>query len=74
MSHSYKKLRLSHANLKRPVHLILGTVSGYHDHKSPEGIRLYTVVYTTAGMFPAEETIEEIDRLIDDITKEKDNE
>lgn len=65
----YRRLHLTHANLQRKIHIILGTVAGYHDHKNDQGARMHTAVYTTAGIFPAVETPEEIDRLIDDITK-----
>lgn len=73
MTH-YKKLKLTHANLQRPVHIVLGTISAYHDHKNDNGARMYTAVYTTAGIFPAEESIEQIDELINRLTKGEVNE
>lgn len=61
----FKKLHLTHANLNKKLHLILGTVCGYHWSDNSKS----THVYTPAGVFPAKETPEEIDRLIDEVTK-----
>lgn len=66
----FKKLKLTHANLNKPVHLILGTVCGYH-HSDATAC---THVYTPAGVFPAKETVEQIDGLIDQLTKGETNE
>lgn len=68
---SFKKLYLTHANLNQKVHLILGSISGYHWSDRTAS----THVYTPAGVFPAKETPTEIDRLIDELlTKGENNE
>lgn len=66
----YKKLYLTHANLNTKLHLLLGTVSGYHWSDKTAS----THVYTPAGVFPAKETPEQIDGLIDLLTKGENNE
>lgn len=66
---AYKKLKLTHATLGRPVHIILGTVAGYHWSETTGS----THVYTPAGVFPAKESVEEIDGLIDQLTKQGEN-
>lgn len=66
----FKKLKLTHANLNRPVHLVLGTVCGYHWSDTSA----CTHVYTPAGIFPAKESVEQIDALIEQLTKGEKNE
>ncbi len=53
----FEKVVLSHANLKRPVHIVAGTIAGYHWSEASKA----THVYTTGGIFPVEETPEQID-------------
>lgn len=62
MTTDYKRIVLMHANLKRPVHLILGSIAGYHESPANK----CTHVYTNSGVFPAEESPEEINKKIDD--------
>jgi len=61
----FSKVYLTHANLNQRLHLILGTIAGYHWSDNSKS----THVYTPAGVFPAKETPEEIDSLIEEITK-----
>ena len=63
----YEKVVLNHANLKRPVHIVLGTIAGYHWSDSSAA----THVYTTAGVFPAVEKPEEIDEIINRLVTDK---
>lgn len=63
----YKRLYLTHANLKKPIHVILGRICFYYwsdDQKC-------THVLTSAGVFPALEKPEDIDKLIDKTLNEK---
>lgn len=59
----YKRIALNHANLKVPLKLLQGTIAGYHISETTKT----THVYTTAGIFPAVETPEQIDALIDQL-------
>ena len=68
--HQYKQLKLTHANLHKELFLILGTVAGYHYSDATAS----TNVYTTAGIFPAKESPEEITGLIDQLTQGEENE
>lgn len=62
----FARLKLKNANKAgRPVELILGTVAGFEY----SDVTKCTQVYTTAGVFPAQETPEEINKLIDQLTK-----
>lgn len=70
MKEHYKKLKLTHANLNRPVHLVLGTVCMYH--WAPKDSCTY--VYTPSGICPVTETVEEIDGLLDQLTNGGSNE
>lgn len=59
----YQKIILTHANLKRPIHLVAGTIAGWHDVPTLG----HRHVYTTAGIFPATETMEQIDSIIESL-------
>lgn len=56
----YQKIQLMHANLKKPLHIVAGTVAGYH-HSDKAAC---TLLYTNAGIFPVLETPEQIDAII----------
>lgn len=62
MSH-YRKIVFHHANLNRPVHIVAGTIAGYH-YSEPTKCN---IIYTTAGIFPVSETLEEIDQKIESL-------
>lgn len=62
-------LRLTHANLNKPVSIVLGTLSFFHYSDTTHS----THVYTIAGVFPAKESPEEIERLIEAKTKGEKN-
>lgn len=66
----FRKVYLTHANLDQKLHLVLGTICGYHWSNNSSS----THIYTPAGVFPAKESPKEIDRLIDEITKGENNE
>jgi hypothetical protein len=57
----YQRIYLTHANLKQRLHLIVGTIAGYHHSEKSAA----THVYTIGGIFPATETPAEIDQLIE---------
>lgn len=59
----YRRLVFQHANLKRPVHIVAGTIAGYHWSEPTQ----CNVIYTTAGIFPVEESLEEIDQKIESL-------
>lgn len=59
MTH-YRKVLLTHANLKKPLHLVAGTIAGYHHSDASQA----THVYTTGGVFPVNETPEQIDQIL----------
>lgn len=63
----YTPVVLSHANLQRPVRLILGTIAGYHWSDASKA----THVYTTGGVFPVSETPEDIDKKLSELTQNK---
>lgn len=67
MNDDYKRIVLTHANLKRPIHLVMGSIGGYHESPANK----CTHVYTNSGVFPALETPEEIDKLIENETTAK---
>lgn len=62
-------IHLTHANLNKTVSVQLGTLSFFHHSDSSQS----THVYTVAGIFPAKETPEEIERLIEAKTKGENN-
>lgn len=64
MTH-YKRLTFQHANLNRPVRIIAGTIAGYHFSEPTK----CNVIYTTAGVFPVSETLEQIDQMIDSLNQ-----
>lgn len=66
-THFHSVIKLTHANLNKEVSLQLGTMSFFHYSDGSKA----THVYTIAGVFPAKETPEEINRLIEATTKEK---
>lgn len=57
---AYRPVRLTHANLNRPVHVILGSIGGYFYSESAKA----TVVLTNSGQIPVAESPEQIDKLI----------
>lgn len=61
----FQKVVLSHANLNKPVHLVMGTIAGYHWSDKSKA----THVYTTGGIFPVTEKPEEIDEIIKNQTQ-----
>ena len=65
----FKSLTLTHANLKRPVKVRLGSIGPYHDAHNELNTRIHTNLYTNAGIVPVVETPDEIERLIDELTK-----
>ena len=58
----YKRVTLNHALLKKPVYILLGTIAGYHYSDASKAVH----VYTTAGVFPVNETEQAIGQLIDE--------
>lgn len=62
MNH-YRKVTFTHANLKRPVSVIAGTIAFWHWSEPVKA----TVVYTTAGALPVEETDEQITKMIESL-------
>ena len=56
----YRVLTFNHANLKRPVHIVVGTIAGYHWSDKAAAV----CVYTTGGVFPVLESEEEIKTMI----------
>lgn len=69
----FQRLRLSHATLNRDLHIVLGSICGFHDAKQ-DGIRIHTNVYCTGQtIFPVSETVEEIEKAIEQLTKGKNN-
>lgn len=64
---AYSRIKLKHALLKKDLYVIIGTIAGYHYSDASKA----THVYTTAGVFPCEETDEQIGQLIDAKTAPK---
>jgi hypothetical protein len=60
----YRRVTFNHANLKRPVQVLIGTIAGYHWSDATAS----THVYTTAGVFPVSETPDQVSVLIDTLT------
>lgn len=60
LSSQYKQLTFQHANLKRPVKVILGTISSYLFSDKVASVCLFT----TGGIIPVIETMEEVERVI----------
>lgn len=56
----YKIITLTHANLKRPVELLLGAIAGWHYSETYKA----TNVYTVGGIFPVAESIDNIKQAI----------
>ena len=61
---AYSRIKLKHALLKKDLFVVIGTIAGYHYSDSSKA----THVYTTAGIFPCDETSEQISMLIDGAT------
>jgi hypothetical protein len=59
MTH-YNKVTFNHALLGTKVHVVLGTIVGYHYSEKSKA----THVYTNGGVFPVNETCEEVTKLI----------
>ncbi len=60
----FDRIQLKNANKNgRPIWLIIGTIAGYEY----SDVTKCTQVYTTAGVFPAQETPDEINQLIDQL-------
>jgi uncharacterized membrane protein len=57
----YKKLTFQHANLKRPVSVVAGTISMWHWSEPTKSM----IVYTTGGIIPVEETDEQITQMVE---------
>jgi hypothetical protein len=63
----FERIYLTHANLKRKVHVVAGTLAAYHYSEAVKA----TAVHTIAGVFPVVESPEEIDIMLDKLaTKE----
>ncbi len=60
MKQHYEKVLLNHANLKRPVHIVAGTIAFWHFAESTQ----CTHIYTTAGILPVVESPEQIDEIL----------
>jgi enamine deaminase RidA (YjgF/YER057c/UK114 family) len=60
VNQNYKKVTLHHSLLKKELHVLLGTISGWHYSDSSKA----THVYTTAGVFPVDESPETVTKLI----------
>ncbi len=61
MINHYKKLTFNHANLKRPVSIVAGTIAAWHWSEA----NACMLIYTTAGILPVSETDEEISEKIE---------
>lgn len=68
MTH-YTSLELKHANLNRPVFILLGTIAGYHWSDASKS----THVYTTGGVFPVAESPEEVRNKINKLSHKEGN-
>ncbi len=55
----YQVLVFTHANLKRPVHVVAGTISHYLYSETAKATALYT---TGGGIIAVQETVEDIDQ------------
>lgn len=58
----FEKITLTNANLKRPLRLVLGSIGAYYWNESTKS----NIVCTTTGIYPVQESIEQIDALIDE--------
>jgi enterochelin esterase-like enzyme len=64
----YSRILLTHATLNKKIHLVLSSIAGYH-HSDKLNC---TYVYCTGqNIFPATETCEQIDSLIDEASRSK---
>lgn len=59
----YKTLTFNHANLKKPIYLVLGTIAGFHHSETTQS----THIYTTGGIFPVVETPEQVISLFNEL-------
>lgn len=59
----YQTLKFHHANLNRPVFIVRGTIAGFH--WSDQGKATY--VYTTGGIFPVANSVEDVDKIINNL-------
>ena len=62
----YRTVTFNHANTKRPVHVVAGTLAYYMWSEPVKAVVVYT---TGGGAFPVTETLEEIDQLINQLSK-----
>lgn len=66
----YDVITFNHANLKRPVNIVRGTIAGFHWSEKAAA----NCIYTTGGIFPVIESEEEIKQLIQQaVTPPKEN-
>ncbi len=56
----FERVVFNHANLKRPVHIVAGTIAGWHFSESTQS----THVYTIGGVFPVSESPDQIDQVM----------
>ena len=65
----FKRVKLNHANLNREISIVLGTIAAWHWSEASKS----THIYTTGGIFPAKETPDQVDRIIEEATKGEPN-
>lgn len=70
IARDYRVLVFKHANLKRDVSIVAGTIAGWHYSDASK----CTYIYTIAGIFPVLETEAEINRLLDKAVTKSDEE
>lgn len=67
-------VKLNHANLNRPVYIMLGSICGFHESKNEDGFRIGTNIYCKGmNVFPVKENEEQIQESIKLKIKEYNN-
>lgn len=64
----YPRIKLTHANLKQPVTIMVDNIDFYF---YSENQKATVVAMSGQNMFPAIETAEQIDQLVDQLLKEE---
>ncbi len=62
----YSRIVLTHANLKKPLNIVMGTIVAFYSSETDKCTHIFT---TGGGVFPVVETIEQLNQLMDTTIK-----
>lgn len=65
---NYERIYLTHANLKRKLHIVASTIVGYYWSEQNQATHVFCMGQT---IFPALEKPEEIDNMLTTLTEEQ---